>query len=199
MKNRKKGLEAVLLFALFFSLLGCSSPKETYVAGAVTQTETVSEVYTEKEVLQKETQPGYVYVCGAVLHPGVYPIRGNMRVFEAIELAGGFSENADQCWLNQADYVADGQKLYVFSKEETQLMSDEDHEEEVSGEDDGKVNINTADKNTLMSLPGIGEAKAEAIISYRRDHGLFQSIEEIQKIPGIKQAVYSKIEDKIKT
>ena len=199
MKNRKKGLEAVLLFALFFSLLGCSSPKETYVTGVVTQTETVSEIYTEKEVLQKETQPGYVYVCGAVLHPGVYPIRENMRVFEAIELAGGFSENADQCWLNQADYVADGQKLYVFSKEETQLMSEEDPEEEVSGEDDGKVKINTADKNTLMSLPGIGEAKAEAIISYRRDHGLFQSIEEIQKIPGIKQAVYSKIEDKIKT
>ena len=62
MKNRKKGLEAVLLFALFFSLLGCSSPKETYVTGVVTQTETVSEIYTEKEVLQKETQPGYVYV-----------------------------------------------------------------------------------------------------------------------------------------
>ena len=199
MKNRKKGLEAVLLFALFFSLLGCSSPKETYVTGVVTQTETVSEIYTEKEVLQKETQPGYVYVCGAVLHPGVYPIRENMRVFEAIELAGGFSENADQSWLNQADYVADGQKLYVFSKEETQLLSEEDPEEEISGEDDGKVNINTADKNTLMSLPGIGEAKAEAIISYRREHGLFQSIEEIQKIPGIKQAVYSKIEDKIKT
>ena len=60
-----------------------------------------------------------------------------------------------------------------------------------------RVNLNTADKDTLMSLPGIGEARAEAIIQYRTEHGGFTAIEEIQQISGIKGAVYSKIEDRI--
>ena len=69
--------------------------------------------------------------------------------------------------------------------------------QESSGITDGKVNLNTADAETLMTLPGIGEVKAEAIIQYRTEHGAFSSIEEIQNIPGIKQAVFSKIEDRI--
>ena len=148
----------------------------------------------------KEAQTeGYVYICGAVQSPGVYPVHASMRVFEAVSLAGGFAADADEEWLNQAETVQDGQKLYIYTKAETaalmQAGASPAGERQEAAED--KVNINTADAAALMTLPGIGEAKAESIIQYRNEHGPFSSIEEIQEIPGIKQAVFSKIEDRI--
>lgn len=158
---------------------------------------------TEGEAAETE---GYVYVCGAVCQPGVYPFRQGMRVFEAIRLAGGFAAEADEEWLNQAGYLQDGQQLYVYSKTETQQMKQSEAsrgadtaalQTEAAGIVNGKVNLNTADVETLMTLPGIGEVKAEAIVQYRTEHGAFSSIEEIQNIPGIKQAVFSNIADRI--
>lgn len=152
---------------------------------------------------------GYIYVCGAVEEPGVYPIQEGMRVFEAIELAGGFAQEADQLWLNQAEIVTDGQRLYVYTKDETQLLAEAQQESgmpawqhdsqmaEGSDAQEQKVNLNTADREVLMTLPGIGEVKADAIIQYREAHGAFSSIEEIQNITGIKNAVFSKIKDRI--
>jgi len=186
------------------------------------------------ETSTTETVIGYVYVCGAVKDPGVYPIRDDMRVCDAVELAGGFSDEADEEWLNQAATLRDGQKLYVYTIEETDLMkasgmapegmdgsitgtgtSDGADSSEAAdagtadggaGEDsssgtgtasDGKVNINTATREELMTLPGIGESKADAIVAYRDAHGAFSSIEEIQNISGIKSGVFSQIKDLI--
>lgn len=178
----------------------------------------VQDGYGDSEETGIQRGAGYVYVCGAVVTPGVYPINPGMRVFEAIALAGGFSQKADEEWLNQAQTVQDGQRLYVYSKEETQQMQQEgttvDGDSMISAdmgtgmeasgasgtsvvEDGTKININTADRETLMTLPGIGEAKAEAVIQYRTEHGSFTSIEEIQNISGIKTAVFSKIRDLI--
>lgn len=157
---------------------------------------------------------GYVYVCGFVARPGVYEIYEGMRLFEAIELAGGFLPEADREWLNLAQPVSDGQRLYVCSSEETKEMTAAQRagdvsgaetggqgaqgaDEKPSGTDSGKVNLNTADKDTLMTLPGIGEVKADAIIQYRTEYGAFKSAEDIMNIPGIKDAVYAKIEDRI--
>ena len=68
-----------------------------------------------------------------------------------------------------------------------------------SGEDsDGKININSATKDELMTLSGIGEKKAQAIISYRESHGGFQSAEELMEVEGIKTGTYEKIKDRIK-
>lgn len=158
-----------------------------------------------------ETEPmseGYVYVCGAVARPGVYPLYAGMRVFEALELAGGFTEEADTEWLNQAETLRDGERLCVYTREETRLLREEQDvsgmnpQQEPSGpgsagQSDGKVNLNTADREQLMTLPGIGEARADAIIQYRTERGAFASIEEIQNISGIKGAVFSKIKDQI--
>ncbi|MCD7746506.1 MAG: helix-hairpin-helix domain-containing protein [Lachnospiraceae bacterium] len=189
---------------------------------------------------QTEAVIGYVYVCGAVEAPGVYPITADMRVCDAIELAGGFSPEADEEWLNQASAVSDGQKLYVYTREETSLMKESGMTAEGMGIDsswsgssgkvdsttnnssagsgssedvvaadgsagqnggtsvsDGKVNINTATREELMTLPGIGESKADAILAYRSEHGAFASIEEIQNISGIKSGVFSQIKDLI--
>ncbi len=165
---------------------------------------------------------GYVYVCGAVARPGVYPLHEGMRVFEALEQAGGFSQDADREWLNQAELLQDGERLYVYTQEETRVITEgmqadeqpddtvlwaesagaagaigDDSEAGSAGSAGQKVNLNTADREQLKTLPGIGDAKADAIIRYREEHGSFGSIEEIQNISGIKSAVFSKIKDLI--
>jgi competence protein ComEA len=152
---------------------------------------------------------GYVYVCGAVEQPGVYGIYEGMRIFEVVALAGGMTEDADTVWINQAQQVTDGQQIQIYTKEETAQMrssgmtggSDNGNTGQTGdtseGSADGKVNINTADREELMTLPGIGVAKADAIIQYREEHGSFASIEDICLISGIKEAVFSNIRDRI--
>ena len=133
----------------------------------------------------------FVQVSGAVNNPGVYELSGDSRIFHAVLMAGGLREDADDANLNQAEKITDGQKIVIKTKDEVAM--------EVAGSaDDGKVNINTADAKTLMTLPGIGQSKADSIIKYRESKGNFNSIEDIKNISGIKDGVYNKIADSIK-
>ena len=137
----------------------------------------------------------YVQVSGAVEHPGVYQLPEGSRIFEAVELAGGMTDAADINALNQAELLCDGQMIYVYAIGEKELAGDETDAEP---EDDGLVNLNTASREQLMTLPGIGASKAESIIAYRKEHGAFETIEDIMNIEGIKEGVFSKIKDHIK-
>lgn len=146
------------------------------------------------------------YVCGAVNNPGVYEFSEGARMNELIELAGGFAKDAAVTYLNLAQAVSDSEKIYVPTKKEVSKMGASENlepnlQESTSKENDSsaedKVNINTADIDKLTSLPGIGEAKANSIISYREDHGAFQSIEELKNVEGIKDGVFNKIKDLI--
>ncbi len=164
------------------------------------QRETKEAVTVPREVLSStqsvtEEQLYYVYICGAVEQEGVYQCKAGSRLYEAIEQAGGFLDEANKSSLNLVDLVADGQKIYVPSKtesEESGVVS-----EEVQQQVSNRVNLNTASKEQLLTLPGIGESKAEDIIKYRSTNGKFQKPEDIKKISGIKEAAYNKIKDKI--
>ena len=131
-----------------------------------------------------------VYVCGAVEKPGVVSLLEGSRAEDALAAAGGFSENARRDYVNLAEWVTDGQKLYFPTLEEAESLIEQE-----SG--NGLVNINTADVDTLCTLPGIGEARAKDIIAYRETHGAFVSCEDIMQVSGIKNSVYSKISDMI--
>ncbi|MCH5268855.1 MAG: helix-hairpin-helix domain-containing protein [Lachnospiraceae bacterium] len=140
-----------------------------------------------------------VYICGAVKHPGVYRFSGDARVCDVVEAAGGLTKKADSSAVNQARHIQDGEQIQIPAKQESSAAkksseADTGLEAASSG---GKLNINTAGKEELMTLPGIGEAKAAAIIAYREEHGLFQKPEDIMKISGIKNGVYQKICEKI--
>ena len=78
------------------------------------------------------------------------------------------------------------------------MTQNEDNAEKAGSTSDGKVDINTAEKNELMTLPGIGEAKADAIVRYREEHGTFQKIEDLMEVEGIKEGVFQKVKDQIK-
>ena len=133
-----------------------------------------------------------VYVCGEVKQPGVVYLTEGARVVDALTAAGGFTDSADSEYVNQAAYVSDGEKLYVPNVEEGRELIRREAEA-----DAGLININTADEALLMTLPGIGESRAGDIIAYRSEHGEFSSIEELMKIPGIKEYLFAKIKDKI--
>ena len=143
----------------------------------------------------------YVYVCGQVRTPGVYSLDEGSRLFEAVDLAGGILPEGDLTRINLAAVLADGQKIYIPSAAEAETMQDAEEfseESEKSGDVSGqRVNINRASKETLMTLPGIGEAKAEAILAYRQAEGDFESPEALMNVPGIKEGVFAKIKDRI--
>lgn len=144
---------------------------------------------------ETERKKVFVYVCGEVQTPGVYEVEQDARVFEAIAKAGGLTENAAAEKVNQARLVVDGEQIYVPSLEEakgTGVVS-----EVAECTDDGKININTAGKEELMTLTGVGEAKAQSIIAYREEHGGFRSVEELMQIEGIKEGVFNKIKEDI--
>lgn len=150
----------------------------------------------EKEVLvtpveESEEQQLIVHVCGAVVNPGVYTMESDDRVYEAIQAAGGVLPEADGDRLNQAGTLEDGMQLYVPFQGEATVSTEEESQDE-------GVNINLATKEELMTLPGIGESKAEAIIAYREEHGEFQRIEDLTNISGIKNGVYEKIKEQIR-
>ena len=127
------------------------------------------------------------------------------RVNDLIELAKGFTEDASIDYVNLAQKLVDGEQIYIPSKKEVLEMDISFTSKITSSTGNNKenefvqeyVNINTADKSKLMTLTGIGEAKAEAIIQYREEHGGFRSIEELKQIEGIKDGVFNKIKDKI--
>ncbi|SDB16000.1 helix-hairpin-helix domain-containing protein [Eubacterium oxidoreducens] len=134
-----------------------------------------------------------VYVCGAVKSPGVYTLKKGARIYEAVELAGGLTGKAQQDGINLAEEVTDGQMVVVPVKEKT-----EKSEAVSENTADGKVNINSATKEELMTLSGIGEAKAQAIITYREENGLFSAVEDLVNVSGIADGTLNKIKDSIK-
>lgn len=146
------------------------------------------------------TQTVYVQVSGAVAKPGVYELEEGSRIFQAVALAGGMTEEADGSALNQAAALSDGQMVYVPKQGEPTVQGAGTPSVGFgqAQQADGKVNLNTATEAELMALPGIGEAKARSILAWREQHGSFSQIEDLMEIEGIKDGVFSKIKDSIK-
>lgn len=163
----------------------------------------------------------FIHVCGEVVSPGVYELAEGSRLYQAVEAAGGLTGEADGDFLNMAQTLADGMQLRVPDRAEAEGLRAAGHSGDIGnagnggnngsagGRPDGpqaagsqaaaahRVNLNTATKEELMTLTGIGEARAEAILAYRQEAGGFQTIEDIMKVSGIKEAAFQKIKEDI--
>lgn len=146
----------------------------------------------------------FIHVCGEVAAPGVYEMERGSRIYEAVEAAGGLTDAAAADVLNLAQVLEDGQQVRVPDQEEKKRLEEQGGalslvtggrpEQEAPA---AKVNLNTATKEQLMTLSGIGEARAEAILAYRQESGGFRTPEDIMKVSGIKEAAFQKIKDDI--
>jgi competence protein ComEA len=128
------------------------------------------------------------YVVGEVKTPGVYTLIDGDRVQQLISKAGGFTPNADTSSINLAQIVSDQMKIVVAKKGAAASVSG-------SQNSDGKISINSANKEQLKTVPGIGDVTAQKIIDYREKNGGFKSIDELKKIDRIGDKTYEKLKD----
>lgn len=148
-----------------------------------------------------------IYITGAVKNEGIYEIKENSRIADGIEIAGGLTEDANIENINLAYILEDGMKIHIPSKKENfneiqdntnEYITKENSNTENLKNSNKKININTATQTELETLPGIGPSIALKILSYRRENGKFNTIEDIKKVNGIGDNKYSKIKDLIK-
>ena len=139
----------------------------------------------------------YVHVCGQVAEPGVYLLDDGSRVWDAVEAAGGFLPEAAQEAVNLAMKVTDGSKVTIPHQREAEESDFHWYEADGSVGETRLIDINRATVTELMSIPGIGQTRAEAIVSHRENRGPFTVIEEIMQVTGIKEGLFSKIKEYI--
>ncbi len=213
-----KKIIKVLCFSCFCLLASACGEREnvyfqteTSVAGTqqnedVAATEIMAENNADDTQTAGSDKKRFVYICGAVNVPGVYEVEQNARLYEVVEAAGGLREDAAEESVNQARQIEDGEMIRILTQEEAAQAGDEEAGEgaendvkaETANDSDGRIDLNLATVAELMTLPGIGQAKADSIVRYREKNGAFSSIEEIKQVEGIKEGVYNRIKDNIK-
>lgn len=183
--------------------------------GGISQ-ETVNEAVVHETTGESKKEVIKIYVVGCVNKPGIVTLEKGQLIDDAVRLAGGFSKDADPDSVNLVYRLEENIMLYIKSKSELKqntegagasgeagkgasLRKDSGgavvNEPQDSSTPGGKVNINTASVSELDTLPGIGEATARDIISYRESNGLFRAIQDIMKVPRIKESRFDSIKD----
>ena len=215
MKNKEKiiGSIAILCISIVFITVGytMSSPKENIAATDYKDIFVETGVPLEKKDDQKviaastnsiEQSNIKVDIKGAVKNPGVYEIKMGSRVTDLIKLAGGTTPDADLNGTNLSMKLNDENCIVIYKKGDIEKIQIPQSSTSISTtskakEDNAIININTASKEELNTLIGIGDTKADAIIKYREENGGFKSVEELTKVSGIGEKTLSKFIDKV--
>lgn len=156
--------------------------------------EAVAPSPSEPEAVEVKAQV-YVYVTGAVANPGVYSLDEGLRVCDAVEAAGGLTEDADASTVNLARVLSDGEHIALPTKAEVETALAQGSAGGAAAS--SLVNINTADASALETLSGVGSATAQAIISDREQNGPFSTIEDLMRVDGIGEKKFAKLKDSI--
>lgn len=175
----------------------------------------VEEVKKEEKKEEVVSEKCYFDIKGEVKNPGVYSIECDKRIIDAINVSGGLTKNSDTSVLNLSKKIEDGMVIVIYSKKEVSdylnTLKELDDKSSIcdnsniendacsdnnSSNNNSLININTASVSELMSLSGIGEAKAKSIISYR-EKTPFKSIEDIKNVEGIGESLYASIKENI--
>lgn len=182
----------IWLGALGFMLCGCHS-------SVVLEEEETRQEETTREPTEstQESKSIYVHICGAVKEPGVYELSAGDRADAAVKAAGGFLKDADEKAINLAEILSDGMQIYVPAMDEDYGVAGSSLQGAKSAGNFGLINLNSASMEELMTLSGIGESKALAIIQYREENGRFASIEEIKNVKGIGDGIFEQIKESI--
>lgn len=189
----------IILLALLSSILLVSGyiywNKTTVEEENVSYSTVVTNTESEEKIEKNESNDVVIVdIKGEINNPGVYELTKEKRIKDAIDAAGGLKENADTSKINLSQKLKD-QMMIVIPKIGEQLK--QNSAEQYNENNKKIVNINTASKEELMTINGIGETKAKAIISYRENKGEFTKIEDITKVNGIGKSTFEKIKENI--
>ena len=224
-RYRKQILIAISIVTIIIILTGIgvykyqTRPKKKTI-DTIKTTKELKEKDTQQENTKVEEKEYMVDIKGEVITPGIYKLKNSSRVIDVIEKAGGLTQEADTSVINLSKKITDEMVIIIYSKQEVKnwikTKNQEDYlqekckvSEEGKVENDAciednkkekvtseKVNINTAPKEELMTLSGIGETKAEAIIAYRKEN-TFKVIEDLKNVSGIGNETYEEIKNYI--
>lgn len=183
-----------------------TTKQNSLITETTMMSETVITTDSEQDTLKSDSQEKwFVDIKGAIKFPGMYPVETDMRIFDVIELAGGLSEEADRNQVNLAEHVRDQMVIYIPKVGEnlaevmlpTETSTSHHDGGHAQAENETLVNINTATAQELQTLSGIGEKKAEAIITYRETNGSFQTIDDLKKVKGIGEKTFDSLKESI--
>lgn len=177
----------VALFGIFYITKSNSenSPKYQFANTLDEQNEYIP---LEEENNISESEEIFIHISGEINYPGLIKLNKGQRLYEAIEIAGGMTENADINQINLSVVLNDQDKVYIPSIDENVSFIQSDMPE--------IININTATKDQLMTLNGVGDKTADSIIEYREENR-FNKIEDLLNVPGIGEQKFNQIKDKI--
>ena len=179
------------LSGILYLLLQPNEPAGQPVAQIQPILEQPIEINQQPESVAEPSKEIFVDVKGAVRYPGVYQLTAEQRVIDAIEVAGGLTEEANALHLNYAQKLQDEMAIYVprVGEEIPEIMGINSSKNDTESR---LINLNTASESELMTLPGIGPAKAQAILVYREEKGPFKTIDELKNISGIGDKTFEK-------
>lgn len=154
---------------------------------------TLNKVFVETTKVENtiDSEKIKIHITGEVNQPGLIELEVGERVKDAIDMAGGLTNEADISKINLAYILSDGEKIYIPNQ------NDELDEEQILQTSNSKVNINTATVSELETIPGVGESTAKAIVEYRTETGRFATIEDVQNVSGIGKSKFEKMKDYI--
>ncbi|EJO5346420.1 helix-hairpin-helix domain-containing protein [Clostridium botulinum] len=198
MKDKKKIIGSIVIVFILgiFTIIGyvVSKPEEVTIKEDEIFVENTKSIDKSKEKRKKEI---IVYVNGQVNNPGVYKLNENSRLQELIKMAGGYTSNADTCKLNLAKKLKDEDYIYIEKKSgDDSNKNNKGAETKSSIDTDGKIDLNSASKEELKTIPGIGNVTAEKIIDYRENEGEFKKFEDLKAIGRIGEKTIEKIKEK---
>lgn len=197
-KNQQYGIIVLLIIASlltgYFIFEKSKAQKNDDIVNIKSDKNLINNSNTGETIENEKSKEIKVYVTGLVKSPGVYTMREGDRIDDAIKMAGGALDGADLSDINLAEKLKDEQMIKVPKIGENYASNDKSSS---SNATNGKININTATKEELDTLPGIGEVTAQRIIDFREQHGNFQRIEDIMNVSRIGPKLFEQIKDKI--
>lgn len=224
-RYRKQIIITLIVFILigtssFFLYSNFKSSKKKEKEGNLLAIEKKEKKEEKKKEEVEKVVPIMVDVKGEVMNPGIYTLDPEKRVIDAIQMAGGLTNQADTSVLNLSKKLKDEMVIIIYSRYEVENFEKTKEKEEILHQEcvkgvnalennaciekeenqvssSNKVSINQATKEEFMQLEGIGEAKANAIVEYRNTNGPFQAIEDIKNVSGIGDSLFDKIKENI--
>lgn len=164
--------------------------KEDYKIGQTEEKTKITEEKQTEEVI-------IVYITGEVNSQGVIKLASGSRIADAIEKAGGLTDNANIKNINLAYELEDGEKIYIPNINEPEIVVSNDSDNS-NTEKNETININKAGTEELQNLNGIGAGLSKSIVEYREENGKFKQVEDLMNVPGIGESKFNKIKEQIK-